>query len=68
MWAFNYNEVRDDRMMFFADYLPKGVYELEYFVRATSPGKFHDLPALAQELYFPEVFGRSEGKIFEVKE
>jgi uncharacterized protein YfaS (alpha-2-macroglobulin family) len=68
MWAFNYSEVRDDRMMFFADYLPKGVYELEYFVRATSPGKFHDLPALAQELYFPEVFGRSEGKIFEVKE
>jgi|GEM_PF-655556 len=65
-WAFNYSEVRDDRMMFFADFLPKGVYELEYFVRATTPGTYHDLPALAQELYFPEVFGRSEGKLFEV--
>jgi uncharacterized protein YfaS (alpha-2-macroglobulin family) len=65
-WAFNYSEVRDDRMMFFADYLPKGVYEVDYFVRATTPGTYHDLPALAQELYFPEVFGRSQGKLFEV--
>jgi alpha-2-macroglobulin len=66
-WAFNYSEVRDDRMMFFADFLPKGVYEIEYYVRATTPGTYHDLPALAQELYFPEVFGRSGGKIFEVQ-
>lgn len=65
---FNYSEVRDDRMMYFADFLPKGVYEIEYFARATTPGTFHDLPALAQELYFPEVFGRSTGHIFEVKE
>jgi uncharacterized protein YfaS (alpha-2-macroglobulin family) len=66
--AFNYSEVRDDRMMFFADYLPKGVYEIEYYVRATTPGIYHDLPALAQELYFPEVFGRSPGRVFEVRE
>ncbi|MBP7058026.1 hypothetical protein KBB06_01645, partial [Candidatus Gracilibacteria bacterium] len=66
--TFNYCEVRDDRVMYFADYLPKGVYEIEYFVRATTPGVYHDLPVLAQELYFPEVFGRSEGKIFTVTE
>ncbi len=65
---FNYSEIRDDRMMYFADYLPKGVYEIEFFVRATTPGVYHDLPVLAQELYFPEVFGRSEGKMFEVTE
>lgn len=67
-WFFNYSEVRDDRMMYFADYLPKGVYELDYFVRATTPGMFRDKPVLAQELYFPEVFGRSEGNMFEVFE
>jgi uncharacterized protein YfaS (alpha-2-macroglobulin family) len=65
---FRYSEVRDDRMMYFADFLPKGVYELEYYVRATTPGMFHDLPVLAQELYFPEVFGRSGGGVFEVVE
>jgi len=68
LWRFNHSEVRDDRMMFFADFLPKGVYELKYVVRATSPGTFHDLPALAQETYFPEVFGRSSGGMFTVKE
>jgi uncharacterized protein YfaS (alpha-2-macroglobulin family) len=66
-WRFNHSEVRDDRMMFFADFLPKGVYEIEYFVRATTPGTFHDLPTMASETYFPEVFGRSEGKSFVVE-
>lgn len=68
LWRFNYSEVRDDRMMYFADFLPKGVYEIKYFVRATSVGQFHDLPALGQELYFPEVFGRSAGRNFGVVE
>lgn len=67
LWRFNHSEVRDDRMMFFADDLPAGVYELKYVVRATTPGTFHDLPALAQETYFPEVFGRSGGRTFTVQ-
>jgi len=67
IWRFGHSEVRDDRMMFFADYLPKGVYELKYVVRATTPGTFHDLPALVQETYFPEVFGRSMGEMFTVQ-
>jgi len=37
-------------------------------MRATTPGVFHDLPVLAQELYFPEVFGRSGGQILTVHE
>jgi len=65
-WYFNHSEVRDDRMMYFADYLPKGVYEIRYFVRATSSGKFADLPTMAKETYFPEVFGRNEGRVFSI--
>ena len=67
-WRFNHNEVRDDRMMFSADFLPQGVYELKYVVRATSPGTFHDLPAMASEWYFPEVFGRSSGRMFVIEQ
>jgi hypothetical protein len=67
-WYFNHNEVRDDRVMYFADYLPKGVYEIDYYVRSTSTGKFADLPVIAQETYYPEVFGRSAGRIFTVNE
>lgn len=65
-WYFNHSEVKDDRMMYFADFLPKGVYEIDYYVRTTSVGKFADLPAIAQETYYPEVFGRSAGKQFVV--
>ncbi len=67
-WYFFHSEVRDDRVMYFADYLPKGVYEIDYYVRATSVGEFADLPAMAQETYFPEVFGRTAGQKFEVTE
>ncbi len=67
-WYFHHNEIRDDRVMYFADSLPKGVYEIDYFVRATAPGVFHDLPVLGQETYFPEVFGRSEGRILTVQD
>ena len=67
-WYFNHSEFRDDRVMYWADYLPKGVYEIEYFVRPTSIGNFADLPAVAQETYFPEVFGRSGGRMFKVTE
>jgi uncharacterized protein YfaS (alpha-2-macroglobulin family) len=67
-WYFNHSEVRDDRVMYFADFLPKGVYEIDYYVRATSVGEFADLPAMAQETYFPEVFGRTAGQKFDVTE
>jgi uncharacterized protein YfaS (alpha-2-macroglobulin family) len=66
-WYFSHSEIKDDRVMYFADNLPKGVYNIEYFVRASIKGTFHDLPALAQETYFPEVFGRSKGSIFTVE-
>ncbi len=67
-WYFNHQEVKDDRMMYFADYLPKGVYEITYFVRATTPGKFVDKPAQAMETYFPEVFARTAAKHFIVNQ
>ena len=65
-WYFTHSEVHDDRVMYWADYLPKGIYEIEYYVRPTSVGSFADLPAMAQETYFPEVFGRSAGRILKI--
>lgn len=66
LWHFNHTEFRDDRVVYFADYLPKGVYEIEYYLRATTSGKFVDLPAKVQEMYVPEVFGQTTGSKFEV--
>jgi hypothetical protein len=61
LWRFGHREFRDDQVFLFADYLPAGVYEYEYLVRATTPGKFRQRPARVWEMYFPETFGQSEG-------
>ena len=61
-WSpFGYSEKRDDRVTWFADDLPPGVHVVSFVARATTPGKFLLLPAKAEEMYTPEVFGRSEG-------
>ncbi len=60
------SELRDDRVVLFADYLPKGTYEYSYTMRATLPGDYHVIPTVASEFYFPEVFGRSAGRLLSI--
>ena len=62
------SELRDEKLALFADYLPAGTYTYQYTLRATVPGEYHVLPASAHEFYFPEVFGRSDGRVFVVEE
>jgi uncharacterized protein YfaS (alpha-2-macroglobulin family) len=66
-WSpFNHVEQRDDRVVLFADHLPPGVHVSSFVARATTPGEFVLKPAQAEEMYTPEVFGRSEGGRFQV--
>ncbi len=62
------SEMRDDRVVLFADYLPAGTYEYIYTFRATRPGEYRVIPTTAHEFYFPEVFGRADGRLFEITE
>lgn len=66
-YYWNHKELRDDRLFLFADNLPKGVYEYDYYVQVTSEGKFHHPPAVVSEMYYPENFGRTKGEWLEVK-
>ena len=45
----------------------KGVHEFTYIVRATTAGTFRTAPARAEEMYEPEVFGRTATTRIEVK-
>ncbi len=63
---FNHRELRDDRVLLFADELPPGVHEMTIAARATTPGTFVLGAARAAEMYTPEVFGRSAGGTFRV--
>ena len=62
------SEMRDEKVVLFADYLPAGTYTYRYTFRATQPGTYHVIPTVAREFYFPEVFGRSDGRVFMVAE
>ncbi|NLE85426.1 MAG: hypothetical protein GX607_03405 [Myxococcales bacterium] len=60
-------ELRDDRVLFFVDHLPAGIYHYRYLARATTPGRFVVPPTQAEEMYNPEVFGRTGASSFEVR-
>ncbi|MFO7697254.1 MAG: alpha-2-macroglobulin family protein, partial [Anaerolineae bacterium] len=59
-------ERRDDRMLFFAEQVAPGTYRASYRLRATIPGRFHALPATAEESYSPEVWARTTISVLEV--
>jgi hypothetical protein len=56
---YEHQNLRDDRAEAFTSLLWDGVYEYTYYARATTPGTFVVPPTKAEEMYSPEVFGRS---------
>jgi alpha-2-macroglobulin len=56
---FEHQNLRDERAEVFTSLLWDGVYEYSYITRATTPGTYVVPPAKAEEMYSPEVFGRS---------
>ncbi|MCA9666992.1 MAG: Ig-like domain-containing protein [Myxococcales bacterium] len=64
---FYHREIRDDRVQLFADSLPAGSYTYVYLARATTIGKFIAPPTHAEQMYAPEVFGRTGAVGFTVK-
>jgi uncharacterized protein YfaS (alpha-2-macroglobulin family) len=65
-WYFNRTEFRDEEVRFYADFLPAGTYQYTYYLQANIPGAYQVMPAQAQQSYFPEVFGRSDGMRFTI--
>ncbi len=56
---YEHQNLRDDRAEAFTTLLGGGTYDYTYIARATTPGTFVVPPAKAEEIYAPEVFGRS---------
>ena len=57
--GFNHIEMHDDRVLLFADSLTPGIHTHRYLVRALTYGTFSAPGAKIEEMYSPEVFGRS---------
>ena len=60
-------ELRDDRVVFFADEMPAGLYRFRYLARATALGRFVVPPTTVSEMYQPEVYARSAASELSVR-
>jgi uncharacterized protein YfaS (alpha-2-macroglobulin family) len=65
--GFDHVERHDDRVQLFATRLAEGTHEFSYITRATTAGTFVTAPAHAEEMYEPEVFGRTATATVTVK-
>jgi uncharacterized protein YfaS (alpha-2-macroglobulin family) len=64
---FDHIERHDDRIEMFATSLSEGTHTISYVVRATTSGTFRTAPARVEEMYSPEVFGRTASTQIEVR-
>ncbi len=65
--GFDHAERHDDRVQLFATRLTEGTHVYSYVVRATTAGTFRTAPTHAEEMYTPEIFGRTASTTIEVK-
>jgi hypothetical protein len=65
--GFDHVEKLDDQVRLFATRLGEGHHEFSYIVRATTSGAYSAAPAHAEEMYEPEVFGRTPTAAIDVK-
>ena len=64
---FDHVERHDDRLQLFATSLSEGSHTFSYVVRATTSGTFRTAPTRVEEMYSPEIFGRTMSTQIEVR-
>jgi alpha-2-macroglobulin len=67
-FRFDHTQMRDDRMLLFADRLAAGVYTYSYTARATNIGTFILPPVHAEAMYEPERFGHGASSVVTIVE
>jgi alpha-2-macroglobulin len=59
IWGFAHFEQRKDSVRYYAEYLEPGTYHLSHLLQVVAPGEFVGPAAHIEEMYTPDVFGRS---------
>ncbi len=60
--------IMDNEVRYFFDDFYSGKQEVQFLFRTTTPGIFPTPPAVASCMYEPEVFGRSGGSLFVIRD
>ncbi|MCE5336575.1 MAG: hypothetical protein LLG06_18515 [Desulfobacteraceae bacterium] len=66
-WSFYHRELRHKDARFYSERLGAGNYHLSYTAQAIVPGEFSAPPARAEEMYEPDVFGKSTPAVLKVQ-
>lgn len=66
-WNFYHKELLHHAARFYADYLPPGNYHLSYMAQAIGAGDYTVLPARAEEMYDPDVYGKTSAESLRVE-
>jgi uncharacterized protein YfaS (alpha-2-macroglobulin family) len=61
IWNFDKYLIEDARIILSANYLPAGVYTVDYIVQAGIKGSYNHLPATVKQISDPSVYSRTEG-------
>lgn len=64
---FSHTEIKNDRVLLFAEHLYKWSYKYTYVIKLNHKWKYHNRPAVAEELKKPEIWGRSKWEFFTIK-
>jgi len=67
-WWWSDTQLRTEKAVLTARYLPTGTYRYVYQIRASMAGVYRVIPTNGNQFYFPEVFGRGAGSTFTIKE
>ena len=66
--GFYHRELRLHAVQYFADFIGKGTFKLSYIAQAIATGEFNANPALIEQMYEPEVYGKSMPAKFVIEE
>ncbi len=66
LWRFDHTEYKAEAVHLYAEYLPAGRYEFEFLMRADHAGQYSVLPAIAKQMFTPEVSGNSTANTFTI--
>ncbi len=61
-WSISHQDIYDAEIRCFWDYMPIGGQNFEFLFRAQRSGEYESPAVLAECMYEPEIFGRSNGK------
>jgi uncharacterized protein YfaS (alpha-2-macroglobulin family) len=66
-WCFYHRELRHHAARFYSEWLPPGNYHLSYTAQAIVSGEFTVMATHAEEMYDPDVFGKSAPAVLDVE-